>query len=198
MLQVPVNIGALDLAPLAVFLNQLKQPRQLRPVFPAPVREQDHGLIICRFLVFGGGFKYRQLQVFIEVFLKRRCAGVGPDFNVADHKSDFIFQLCQFRFGLGLLLKHKFPIHQKAVVFHQADVYSGGRFYLFHHIAMLGQIPVKPVVEQVIQAQGIIRIGAGVAEGFGIPRVQFIEIPAGGYRFKAGQLHIKQLRYQCF
>ena len=63
--QVPIDVGGLDLAPLAVLLHQREKTRQFRPIRIAPLLEERHGHIVRRFAVGFRGLQNGQPQVFI-------------------------------------------------------------------------------------------------------------------------------------
>lgn len=90
MPQITVQIGSLDFPPAPVFLHQFKEPGKLRTIFPAPFRQQNHGLIIRRFLILGRGFHHRQAEVIVKITFESGGGGVGPDLHVADDKGDLL------------------------------------------------------------------------------------------------------------
>ena len=63
---------------------------------------------------------------------------------------------------------------------------------------MPGQVLIEPAVEQVIQPQGIVAVGAGISDGFLVLRVKLVEESSGGYGFKIRQLHMEKLRHKGF
>ena len=150
MPQITVQIGAFNFSPAPVFLYQLKKPGQLRAVLPAPCGQQDHSFIVSGLLILGCGFHHRQAKVFIKITLERRGGGIGPDLHVADQEGDFLPDGGNPFLGLCLLGFHGGPIHEQAVIPHQAAVHGGWGFNLLHNAAVPGQVLIEPAVEQVI------------------------------------------------
>ena len=150
MPKITVQIGAFDFSPAPVFLHQLKKPGQLRAVLPAPCGQQDHGFIVGSLLILGCGFHHRQAKVFIKITFERGSGGVGPDLHVANQESDFLPDGGNPLLGLGLLGFHGGPIHEQAVIPHQAAVHGGRRLDLLHNAAVPGQVLIEPAVKQMI------------------------------------------------
>jgi len=86
--------------------------------------------------------------------------------------------------------------YEQAVVFHKAAVYRRGAFDFLDDLPVLRQLGHEPAIEPMVQPQGIVRVGAGIAHGFGIVRRQFIEIPARRHFLEGRQFVPQQLRYQ--
>ena len=170
MAQIPVQISAPYLPNPPVFLHHLKEPCKLRAVLPAPVRQQDHGLVIRRFLVFRRGLKYRQPKVFVKIIFERRSRGIRPDLHVPDQESDLLPDLHDPPIGLPLPLLHGRLIQHQPVIAHDPAEYGGGALHLLHQKPVPRQIPVKPVIEQIIEPQGIVAVGAGIAHRLPILR----------------------------
>ena len=198
MPQITVQIGAFNFSPAPVFLYQLKKPGQLRAVLPAPCGQQDHSFIVSGLLILGCGFHHRQAKVFIKITLERRGGGIGPDLHVADQEGDFLPDGGNPFLGLCLLGFHGGPIHEQAVIPHQAAVHGGRGLDLLHNAAVPGQVLIEPAVKQVIQPQGKVAVGAGIADGFLVLRVKLVEEAPGGYGFKIRQLHMEKLRHKGF
>ena len=170
MAQIPVQISAPYLPNPPVFLHQLKEPCKFRAVLPAPVRQQDHGLIVRRLLVFCRSLQYRQAKVFVKIIFKRRGRGVRPDVHVPNHKGDLLPDLCDPPVGLPLPRLHGRLIQHHAVIAHDAAVHGSRALHLLHQEPVPGQIPVKPAIEQMIEPQGIVAVGAGIAHRLPILR----------------------------
>ena len=83
-------------------------------------------------------------------------------------------------------------IHRDTVILHDSAVHSGRRLDLLSNDAVLGQKSIKPAIELVIQAQGVVGVGTGIAEGFIFLGVHLIKMSAIRYGGEAGHLRTKQ------
>ena len=198
MPKIPVQICPLDLPPAPVFLHQLKQRHKLRLLLPAPVRKQNHGFIIRRLLILGRGLYHRQAEVIVKITFERTSGGVGPDLHVPGNEGDLLPDFRNPPFGLRLLFLHSGPIHEQAIIPHKAAVDRRGAFNLLHNAAVLGQVLIKPAVENMIEPQGIIAVGAGIAHRFRILRGKLVKEPSAGHAPEIRQLRIKELRHKGF
>ena len=194
--EVSVNVGRLELRPLAVFLHHFKQRHKLRTMYSAPFRQHHHRLVIGSLGVFLSGFQYRQAQRFEQIVLECLCGGVGSNIHVANHGPNALADFQQPGSAFALLADHGSFIHEQAVVFHQAAVYRCWGFHLLHNIPVPGQGLIEPAVEQLIQPQRIVGIGTGIAHGFGRMGRKLVEEPSFGNFLKRGQFITDQLRHQ--
>ena len=198
MPQITVQIGAFDFSPAPVFLHQLKEPGKLRAILPAPVGQQDHGFIVRRFLILGRSFYHRKAQVLIKITFESGGGGVGPDLHVTDQEGDLLPDSGKALLGLRLFFLHGGLIHKQAIIAHEAAIHSGRGLDLLHNAPVPGEVFIKPAVEQVVQPQGIIAVGAGIADSFRILRVQLVEKAPASHGFKIRQLHMEKLRHKGF
>ena len=144
MAQIPVQIGAAYLPNPPVFLHQLEQPHQLRAVLPAPVRQQDHGLIIRRLLVFRRCLKHRQPKVFVKIIFERRSGGIRSDIHVPNQERNLLPYFHDPPICLPLPLLHGRLIQHQPVIAHDPAEYGSRALHLLHQKPVLRQIPVKP------------------------------------------------------
>ena len=61
---------------------------------------------------------------------------------------------------------------------HDAEIHRRRALDLFHQEPVLRQVPVKPVVEQVIQPQRVVRVRRAVSDGRLVLRVQLVKMPS--------------------
>ena len=57
---------------------------------------------------------------------------------------------------------------------------------------MPGHETVKPFIEAAVQLQRVIRVGAGITQGFHALRVEFIKVPTLGNCLEIGHLRLEQ------
>ena len=163
MCEIPVYVGAFQLAPLAVLLHQGKQPCERRSVLGAPFAKHLHGRVVRRFSVSLCSLQDGKSEILIEILLECRRGRVCSDLHVACHGIDLFLQRRDLFLRLCLFGKHRIFVHGNSVVPHHAAVYGGRRFDLLHNGTVPRQETIKPVVALVIQAERVVRVGAGVA-----------------------------------
>ena len=151
---VAVNIGRCDLVPLTVLLHQFKQMGQFRAVGITPLLQHDHGGIVRSLTVALGGFKNRQSQVIEKIGLEGIGATVASDIHITDHECNFTADTLHGGIGFCFTLLHQRKVHRHTVVFHDAKIYGGRTFHLFHQKSVFRKETVKPVIEDAIQAKG--------------------------------------------
>ena len=120
--EVSIQIGRFQFRPLPIFLDQVEQRHQLRPVHRAPFRQHDHRLIVGSLGVFLRHLQYRQAHIPEQVILERLRSGIRADVHVPDDRPDFVPKLNQLGGAFALFPDHGGLVHQQAVVFHQAAV----------------------------------------------------------------------------
>ena len=84
MLEVTVNIGALDFAPLAIFLHQSEESWKFRLILIAPLFEQNHRHIIGSLFIRSSSLEDRQTEVFEQIIFKRLGATVFTDSHITN------------------------------------------------------------------------------------------------------------------
>ena len=188
---VAINIGRCDLIPLAVFLHQFKQMGQFRTVGITPLLQHNHGGIVRSLAVALGGFENRQSQVIEKIGLEGIGAAIAADIHITNHECDLTADTLHSGIGFCFTLLHQRKVHRHTVVFHDAEIYGGRTFHLFHQKSVFRQKAVKPVIEDVIQTKGKIRVGTAIADGLRIHGIQLIKMLTvcngrkGGERFSA-------------
>ena len=130
--QISVNVGGLDLAPLAVFLNQREKLRHPGAILVAPFLEKRHGHVVRRLAVGFRGFQYGQVQISIEIILECLRGAVRPDVHVADDEGNLLAQPLHLSFRFRLSLLHEGKIHGNAVLLHDAEIYGGRAFHFLY------------------------------------------------------------------
>ena len=174
--QVPVNIGGLDLAPLAVLLHQREKTRQFRPVRITPLLEERHGHIVCRLAVGFRGLQNGQSQVFIQIVLERLRGAVRSDVHISDDEFDLLADAFHLGFSFCLSLLHEREVDRDTVRFHDAKVHGGRAFDLLHDVPVFRKVAVEPVVELVIEPKGKIGVGRAIADGLLALRIQLVKV----------------------
>ena len=182
--KIPVDVGAFELAPLAVFLYQLEQAHQLRAIFAAVFREQYHRRVVRRLLMLFRRFKHRQSKVGIQILLERRGRGVCADVHAAGLLVEFRTKRRELFLCFCLPRHHCIRIHRNAVVLHHANIDRRRRFHPLHDVLMLWEVLFKPAVEFVVEPQSVITVGTGIAQCFLLCRVHLIEMPTRRHRIE--------------
>ena len=108
---------------------------------------------------------------------------------------NFIPQINEFLRAFALLSDHRGLVHQQPVVFHQAAVHRRWGFDFLNDSPMFRHLRHEPAIEQVIEPQRVIRVGAGIPHRFRIIRRQFIEIPARRHILERRQFIAQQFRH---
>ena len=192
MSEVAVYIGAFQLAPLAVFLDEFKEPHQFRLVLGAPFFQHLHGGIVRRLLVLLRFLHDGQTEVFVEILLECGSGRIRADCHSARDTVDFLPDLRNLLIGFLLPFKHEVAVNRYAVVFHKPTVHCGRRFQFFHDDSVLREKTVKPVIELEIQPQGIVGVGAGVTQSLMLLGIHLIKVSARRHRFKRRHIRAEQ------
>ena len=108
--EVSVDVGALDLRPLAEFLYRVKELNHLRSVPLAVGAKQLNCLIVRRLCIFGRGLQDGQVFCLIQIILERLRAAVLSDAHVSYDRLQLCPQLHEVRLGFGFFLRHELGI----------------------------------------------------------------------------------------
>ena len=194
--EVSVDVGALDLCPLAEFLHSIEELDELRAVLFAVGAKQLDRFIVRRLGIFGRGLQDGQVFRLIQIILERLRPAVFSDVHVSDDRLQLCPQIHEVRLGLRLLLSHELGIEEDTAVLHHAGENGGRAFDPFADLAVLRDVVLKPVVESVIELQCPVAIRAGVPAGIPCVRVELVEAAFADHFLELREFHAVEVRHE--
>ena len=196
--EIPVDIGALDLRPLAEFLYDIEEGNHLRAVLFAICTKQLHSLIVRCLGIFGRGLQDRQVFCLIQIVLECLRSTVLSDIHIADDRLQLCSKIHKVRFGLCLLFLHEVGIEQDTVILHHAGENGGWAFDLFTDQAVLRDIVLKPFVERVVKLQCPVAIRTGITAGIPCIWIELIKTVLANHFLEFGEFNAVQIWHKGF
>ena len=196
--EVSIDVGALDLCPLAEFLYGIEEGNHLRTVLFAICTKQLHSLIVRCLGIFGCGLQDGQVFCLIQIVLECLRSTVLSDIHIADNRLQLCSKIHKVCFGLHLLFLHEVGIEQDAVILHHAGENGGWAFDLFTDQAVLRDVVLKPVVERVVKLQRPVAIRTGVPAGVPCIWVELIKTVLANHILKFREFNTIQIRDKGF